>query len=126
MSEAPFRCSTLMQAPGLTHKLQTRLERLARDKHQLIEKICKLQTIQFYDIDTWMNTGQTDWRAGDSVIKLFSSSKFLKNMGCHDTQQNDTSHNDIQQNSNNYVINVPNKFQPNLKLERQGEKSLNK
>ncbi len=32
-SEAPFRCSTLGQAPGLTHKHQTRLERLAKDKH---------------------------------------------------------------------------------------------
>ncbi len=32
-SEAPFRCSTLEQAPGLTREHQTILERLARDKH---------------------------------------------------------------------------------------------
>ncbi len=31
-SEAPFRCSTLGQAPCLTHKHQTRLERLSCDK----------------------------------------------------------------------------------------------
>ncbi len=33
LSKAPFRCSTLGQDPGLTHKHQTRLERLASDKH---------------------------------------------------------------------------------------------
>ncbi len=32
-SEAPFRYSTLGQATGLTYKHQTRLKRLARDKH---------------------------------------------------------------------------------------------
>ncbi len=32
-SEVPFRCSTLGWAPGFTHKHQTRLERLAKDKH---------------------------------------------------------------------------------------------
>ncbi len=32
-SEAPFKCSTLGQFPGLTHKHQTRLEKLTRDKH---------------------------------------------------------------------------------------------
>jgi hypothetical protein len=32
-SEAPFRCSTLGQALGLTHKYSNRLERPARDKH---------------------------------------------------------------------------------------------
>jgi hypothetical protein len=31
-SEASFRCSTLGEAPGLTHKNEIRLERLARDK----------------------------------------------------------------------------------------------
>ncbi len=40
--EAPFKCSTL----GLTHEHQTRLERLAKDKHssllqQFINYICK-------------------------------------------------------------------------------------
>jgi hypothetical protein len=32
-SEAPFRCSTLGLAPGLTRKNLTRLERLTEDKH---------------------------------------------------------------------------------------------
>jgi hypothetical protein len=32
-SEAPFRLSTLGEAPGLTHKHKTKPERLARDKH---------------------------------------------------------------------------------------------
>ncbi len=32
LSEALSRCSTLEQAPGLTHNHQTRLERLARNK----------------------------------------------------------------------------------------------
>ncbi len=32
-SEAPFRCSTIGYAPSLTYTYQTRLERLARDKH---------------------------------------------------------------------------------------------
>ena len=39
LSEALFRCSTLGYAPGLTHKHQTRLERLAKDKHSgLLQK----------------------------------------------------------------------------------------
>jgi len=32
-SEAPFRFSTLGEAPGLAQRQETRLERLARDKH---------------------------------------------------------------------------------------------
>jgi hypothetical protein len=32
-SEAPFRCSTLRLAPGLTHKHLTRPERRVRNKH---------------------------------------------------------------------------------------------
>ena len=64
----PGRCSSLGQAPGLTHKHQTRLERLARDKHSsLLQKsvnygsnffivqapvgfcylLCKLKTVIF-------------------------------------------------------------------------------
>ncbi len=37
--EAPFRCSTLGQAPGLAHKHQTMLERLATDKHSSLLRI---------------------------------------------------------------------------------------
>ncbi len=32
-SEAPVGCSTLVSAPDLTHKHQTWVEKLARDKH---------------------------------------------------------------------------------------------
>ncbi len=43
-SEEPIMCSTLGQAPGLTHKHQTRLERLYQGQtHQFIIKICKLR-----------------------------------------------------------------------------------
>ncbi len=35
LTEAPFRCSTLGQAPDLTHKHQTRLERLAKQEPTL-------------------------------------------------------------------------------------------
>jgi hypothetical protein len=33
LSEALLRCSTLGKAPGLSHEHQTKVERLARDKH---------------------------------------------------------------------------------------------
>ncbi len=37
--EAHFRCYTVGQVPGLSHKHPTRLERLARDKHSsLLQK----------------------------------------------------------------------------------------
>jgi hypothetical protein len=35
-SEAPFSCSILELAPGLTHKHRIRLERLARDKRSSV------------------------------------------------------------------------------------------
>ncbi len=38
LSVAPLRCSTLGQAPGLTHKHQTRLEKLDRHKHSSLFK----------------------------------------------------------------------------------------
>ncbi len=33
LNEATFTCATLKWAPSLTHKRETRLERLAMDKH---------------------------------------------------------------------------------------------
>jgi hypothetical protein len=33
LSESPFRCPTVEEAPDLTHKHLTRLEMLARSKH---------------------------------------------------------------------------------------------
>ena len=53
-SEALFRCSTLGQAPGLTHK-HTWLERPAREKHSSLLRtsenyICK----KFYNIGPWL------------------------------------------------------------------------
>ncbi len=47
--EAPFRCSTLGYAPGLTHKHQSRQERLARDKQSsLIRKSVDYDRKKFY------------------------------------------------------------------------------
>jgi hypothetical protein len=50
-SEASFRCSTLGWAPDLAHKHQTRLERLARDKHcSLLQKTVNYGCKKFYRI----------------------------------------------------------------------------
>jgi hypothetical protein len=50
-SEAPFRCSTLGYAPGLTHKHKTRLGRLARDKHSsLLRKSVNYGRKKFYSV----------------------------------------------------------------------------
>ncbi len=52
--EAPFRCSTLGQAPGLTHQHQTRLERLAKEKRSsLLRKVVTYRRKKFYNIVTW-------------------------------------------------------------------------
>ncbi len=53
--EAPFRCFTLGQAPGPTHKHFTRLERPARDKHSKL-----LQTFVNYYRKTFciLGTGE--------------------------------------------------------------------
>jgi hypothetical protein len=49
LSEAPFRCSTLGYAPGLSHKHQTRLERLVREKQSsLLQKSLKYSRKKFY------------------------------------------------------------------------------
>ncbi len=53
-SKAPFRYSTLGQAPGLIHKHQTRLERLAKDKHfSLLRKSVNYSRKKFYSTSTW-------------------------------------------------------------------------
>ncbi len=55
-SEAPFRCSNLGLAPGLTHKHLTRLERLARDKHSsLLRKSANYGCKKFYSTGPWTN-----------------------------------------------------------------------
>ncbi len=43
-----FKCSTFGQAPGLTHKHQTRMERPARDKHSSLLRT--FGSIKFYSI----------------------------------------------------------------------------
>jgi hypothetical protein len=63
LSEAPFGCSTLVLAPGLTQKHQTRLERLTRDKHSSL-----LRKFVNYDRKSFMI--QTP---GPNVIKLFTA-----------------------------------------------------
>jgi hypothetical protein len=52
--ESPFRCSTLGQAPYLTRKHLTRLERPARDKHaSLLRKLINYRHKKFFDIGCW-------------------------------------------------------------------------
>jgi hypothetical protein len=48
ISETPFRCSTLGQAPCLAPKHWTKLERLARDKHTSL-----LRTLIRYVLEHW-------------------------------------------------------------------------
>jgi hypothetical protein len=49
--EEPLRCSTIGQAPGLAHKQETRLERLAMDKHSsLRQKFVNYREKMFYNI----------------------------------------------------------------------------
>ncbi len=56
--EAPFRCSTLWQPPGLTNKHQTRLERHARDKHSIyLRKSVTYACKKNYSTGPW--TGST-------------------------------------------------------------------
>ncbi len=51
--EAPERCSPWVGS-GLTHKHQTRLERLARDNHsKLIQKFVNYGHKKFYRIGSW-------------------------------------------------------------------------
>ncbi len=67
--EEPFRCSTLGQVPGLTHKHQARLDRLARDKHSSL-----LQTFFSYGNNIFLTLSP-----GANVINIFTaiSYKFL-------------------------------------------------
>ncbi len=54
-SKAPFRCSTLGRAPGLTHKHLTILERLAMDKHSsLLQKVVNYDRKKFYMVGSWV------------------------------------------------------------------------
>ncbi len=51
--EELFRCSTLRQAPGLTHKQQTTLERLANDKDSNLLRTFN-QAYIFYNSAIWI------------------------------------------------------------------------
>ncbi len=54
MNQAPFRCSTCRQAPGLPRKHQTRLVILARDIHSsLLRKPVNYEQKRFYNIGPW-------------------------------------------------------------------------
>ncbi len=49
--EEPLRCSSLEKAPGLAHKHQTKLERLAKNKHSsLLRKFVNYEEKKFYNI----------------------------------------------------------------------------
>jgi hypothetical protein len=52
-SEAPFRCSTLGQAPGFSHKYYNRMERPARDKHScLLQTFVNYRSKNFYNLES--------------------------------------------------------------------------
>ncbi len=69
-SDAPFRCSTLGQAPGLTHKHQTRL---ARDKHSsLLQKSVNYDRKKFYSTGPW---GQSHKTFLEYICLLFLSTR---------------------------------------------------
>ncbi len=71
-SDAFFSCSTLGYAPGLTHKHQTRVERLARVKHSsVLRKFINYGPKKFY-------------RIGSSAMKLFYGRKknYRKGLYC--------------------------------------------
>jgi hypothetical protein len=49
----------LGQAPGLTHKHYTRLERLAKDKHSsIVQKPVKYGCKKFYSTGPWDSTNE--------------------------------------------------------------------
>jgi len=53
-NEAHFRCSTLGKAPGLAHKQQTILERLAWSKHSsLLRNFVTYGSKTLYNIGPW-------------------------------------------------------------------------
>ncbi len=52
LSEVTLRCSTLGETPGFTHKHQTRLEKLARDKYTTL-----LQTFINYGQKSFITFG---------------------------------------------------------------------
>ncbi len=66
MSKALFRCSTLWQAPGLTHKHQTRLAILAKDKHSSL-----LRKFVNYRQKSFITLGPGHWWA--CAIKNYGS-----------------------------------------------------
>jgi len=84
-SKAPFWCSTLELAPGLTHKYKMFLERTARDKH------CSLL-----------------WKSWITVVKCFltlgpgSNSKMMSNWDCWQFSSLDERHSE-----SNFVSNSP-------------------
>ncbi len=73
-SETPFRCPTLRQAPGLTHKQQTSLERLATDKHSsLLRTFVNYVRKKFYNIGHRMSVKSgsvSDHPTEDPSIKI--------------------------------------------------------
>ncbi len=73
-SEATFRCSTVGLAHGLTHKYQTRLERLDIDKQCLISlsrKLINYRCKKFYSIEprssNWYHDTQHNYIQDDDT-----------------------------------------------------------
>jgi hypothetical protein len=68
--EAPFRCSNLGKAPGLTHKHKTRLEWLARDKHSsLLRTSVNYGRNKLYSTGPWCHKIKTLFFVAETVTK---------------------------------------------------------
>ncbi len=72
-SEALFRCSTLGQAPGLTRKHQTRLQKLARDKHSnLLQKSVNYRQKSFITLAPGGQNGK-GWVEQEFVLLIIAA-----------------------------------------------------
>jgi hypothetical protein len=122
---APFRCSTLGLAPGLTHKHYTRLERHAKDLTlKAYYEHCKYKKYFLFTFCPQLKPGNL-WlfvntckililkcrRISRSIwillpwIMIGPVLEFFPMMQCckHDTKHNDTQHNDSQYNDTQHT-----------------------
>ncbi len=74
MNEAPFKCSTQGLSPGLTHKHQTRLAILARDKHTSLLQKSVTDKQKFYNIGPRF----VEFNKGGKMFLLAVSQKLLQ------------------------------------------------
>ncbi len=76
LSEAPFMCSTLAQAPGRTHKHQTKLEMSARDKHSgILRTFVNYDRKKVYNIGPWTQRSSLLLTAVNYFQRFITSAK---------------------------------------------------